>query len=198
MDSSLCKGACQKMNFHELLFNGLLFIFIDINAGPVDIIPDIFGYLMILKAFMKVAARYAKVGIATTIILLVANVINLFYPLQYLQLFKIEILPYSFLHQMIGLVLGIALIINYACMFAVSNTLIPITETFLPKFLITLLIVYELLVSFIYFFPVNEITFIIIPLGLLIFFTHIAFFLFLWRRGKMESSKHDTSIETPN
>ena len=137
------------MIFHKHLFIGVLLVFIDINIGTFDIVPDIIGYLFILNAFMKVATQYAGLGVATTIILLVGSVISLFSPPELSLLFSDETLSYSLSQQLIGLVLGIATIINYACMFAVSNTLIPIKETFLPKFLIMLLIVYELAVSFI-------------------------------------------------
>lgn len=196
MDSSVCKGACKKMIFHKHLFIGVLLVFIDINIGTFDIVPDIIGYLFILNAFMKVATQYAGLGVATTIILLVGSVISLFSPPEFSLLFSDETLSYSLPQQLIGLVLGIATIINYACMFAVSNTLIPIKETFLPKFLIMLLIIYELAVSFIYYLSGDEILLIFIGLGILIFLTHIPFLLFLWRRSKMEPIKPKPSDNT--
>ena len=189
MDCSVCKGACKKMIFHKHLFIGLLFIFIDINIETFDIVPDIIGYLYILNAFIKVGTRYAGLGVATTILLLVGSVMSFFSPPELTLMFGDETLSYNLPQQIIGLVLGIATILNYACMFAVSNILIPIKETFLPKFLITMLILYELVVSFIYYLSMDVILIIIVAIGIIIFLTHIPFFIFLWRRSKMEPMK---------
>ena len=177
------------MIFHKHLFIGLLFVFIDINIETFDIVPDIIGYLFILNAFMKVGTRYAGLGATTTILLLIGSVISFFSTPELTLLFGDEILSYKLPQQIIGLVLGIATILNYACMFAVSNLLIPIKETFLPKFLITMLILYELVVSFIYYLSTDEILIIISAFGIIIFLTHIPFLIFLWRRSKMEPMK---------
>ena len=177
------------MIFHKHLFIGLLFVFIDINIETFDIVPDIIGYLFILNAFIKVGTRYAGLGVATTILLLVGSVISLFSPPELTLVFGDVTLSYNLPQQIIGLVLGIATILNYACMFAVSNLLMPIKETFLPKFLITMLILYELVVSFIYYLSTDEILIIMVVLGIIIFLTHIPFLIFLWRRSKMEPMK---------
>ena len=177
------------MIFHKHLFIGLLFVFININIETFDIVPDIIGYLFILNAFIKVGTRYAGLGVATTILLLVGSVISLFSPPELTLMFGDETLPYNLPQQIIGLVLGSATILNYACMFAVSNILIPIKDTFLPKFLITMLILYELTISFIYYMSSDEILLVIGALGIIIFLTHIPFLIFLWRRSKMEPMK---------
>ena len=177
------------MIFHKHLFIGLLFVFIDINIETFDIVPDIIGYLFILNAFMKVGTRYAGLGATTTILLLVGSVISFFSTPELTLMFGDETLSYNLPQQIIGLILGIATILNYACMFAVSNILIPIKDTFLPKFLITMLILYELTISFIYYMSSDEILLVIGALGIIIFLTHIPFLIFLWRRSKMEPMK---------
>jgi hypothetical protein len=177
------------MTFHKHLFIGVLIVFIDINIEWFDILPDVIGYVFIFNAFLKVTKPYAALGLVTTVILLGHSIVAFFSPSDLMLLFSEEILHYNFTQQIFQLVVGVTSIVNYACMFAVSNAIMPITNKKLPGIFITLLLLFELALSFVYYLTPNELLLVLLPLSIIIFITYIVFLVFLWKRSKVEPSK---------
>ena len=183
------------MTFHKYLFIGVLIVFIDINIEWFDILPDAIGYVFIFNAFLKVAKPYAALGLVTTVILLGHSIVAFFSPSDLMLLFSEEILHYNFTQQLFQLVVGVTSIVNYACMFAVSNAIMPITNKKLPGIFITLLLLLELALSFVYYLTPDELLLVLLPLSIMIFITYIVFLTFLWKRSKVEPSKLKPSGE---
>lgn len=182
------------MNFHKLLFIGVLFIFIDFKIEWFDLLPDSIGYIFIFNAFLKVSKPYATLGLVTTVILLGHSIVAFFSPSDLMLLYNEEILHVEFAQQLIQLVLGLTSIVNYTCMFAVSHAIMPIQNKALPKILISLLLFSELLLSFVFYLTPNELLFILLTLFVAYFITHIMFIVFLWRRSKLEESKPKQNV----
>ena len=177
------------MTFHKHLFIGVLIVFIDINIVLYDILPDMIGYVFIFNAFLKVAKPYAALGLVTTVILLGHSIVEFFSPSDLMLLFSEEIMHYNLSQQLLQLVVGVTNIVNYACMFAVSNAIMPITNKTLPRIFISLLLLLELTLSFYYYLTPNELLYVLLAISLMIFVTYIVFLTFLWRRSKGESSQ---------
>ncbi len=65
------------MNFHKLVLIGLLFQFLDINIGGIDIIPDFVGFIIIAYAFSKIKVPYAALGMYCSVILSISSFIEM-------------------------------------------------------------------------------------------------------------------------
>lgn len=66
---------------------GIIFVFININIGPIDILPNFLGYIFIacgLSGLEQVDSIYKK-GIMTSLVLAFASFILLFYPINISQ-----------------------------------------------------------------------------------------------------------------
>ena len=177
------------MIFHKNLFIGVLFIFIDIHIENFDIAPDIIGYIFIFNAFIKVAKPYAGLGLMTTVILLGYNIATMFSSSNWMLLYSEEVLHYNLTQQLFQLVVGVTSIVNFACMFAVSNAIMPLMNKKLPGVFISLLLLMELALSFVYYLTPDELLLVLLPLSILIFITYIVFLRFLWSRSKVEQSR---------
>ena len=113
---------------------------------------------------------------------------------SWLILYGEEVIHYNFSQQMFQIVLGATSIVNYACMFAVSNAIMPITSKKLPGIFISLLLLMELVQAFVFYLTPEELLLVFVPLAILFFITYIVFLHFLWKRSKVEPSKIKPSV----
>lgn len=170
-------------NFHKTVFIGALLVFIDINIQAVDIVPDIFGYFMIAYAFSKRPVRYAKLGEICSILLAVAVIIPFFVP---------QSLSYSVSQEVFTIFMAVINVLNFACIFAVSQAIVQAERSVFPRLFIGTLLVIQLILVFISPMSIGtaEVVTVFVIL-ILMLVLHIYFLIFIWGRKKLEEQMQE-------
>lgn len=171
------------MNFHKLVFIGLIYQFFDFDINGFDILPDFIEYAIVAYAFAKLNYRYAKVGKLTSLLLMILSFISIFTPEV------IESTSASLAFTVSGTLFVVMNIFYFACIFAVSNQLVQDSSRKFPKVFIALLILTSFSVSLAVHLPVNAgNTLLLVTLGVSLI-GYIYLFVFIWKRIAFEDAK---------
>lgn len=122
-------------NFHKWVVAGTLFIVIDINIGTIDMVPDVFGFILIAFAFKNVKWSYAQMGFYTALFLTVMSIVAMIYPSTINSS-----VPTLFSWEMawVELISGTLFVLLFGCIFAVSKQIIPNDTSKFPKVFIAI------------------------------------------------------------
>ncbi|QVK21088.1 hypothetical protein KHQ82_01785 [Mycoplasmatota bacterium] len=173
-------------SYFKNIFLGTLIVFIDINVGYIDIIPDFIGYLIIISALSNL---YNKTNIKQffyaqllSIVNLVFSILAFFYPINYSVEVYIPSLNLSFIYisALVEITIfftfysGIIKLVKYLeydkAMFEgrqtlaaivgflqlINLSLIPVVDDSLTVFLLIVLIVANLIVYISYLSSIND------------------------------------------
>lgn len=175
------------MKFHELILIGLLFQFFDINFGPIDIIPDFIGYLIIVNAFSKVKAQHAKLGMFSAALLSIPSIIGIVQPEFFAPSANLAL-------QIASIFIGLLTILYIACIFSVSKEILHGEESLFPTLFISAQLLAQLFTSIGMHLAVDLYEGFLIFTSILLFGFYIYFIVFLWKRKNKENALFDEEI----
>ena len=176
------------MNFHKLVLIGLLFQFLDLNIGRIDIVPDFVGFIIITYAFSKITVPYATLGMYCSVILSISSFIEMFREkTQTTSLYE----PVDLWMQLLLIVIGLVNILYFACIFYVSKEILKMDNDTFPKLFIGAQILMQLVVAFGMHLPLDEVGVFLIPIVFVLFFFYIYFVVFLWKRKNIEKKMYE-------
>lgn len=173
------------MNFHKLVLIGVLFQFLDINIGVIDIIPDFIGFIIIAYAFSKIKVPYAALGMYCSVLLSITAFLEMFQ--EKTQSFSVYEAVNLWV-QILFIVIGLVDILYFACIFYVSNKIVKIENSIFPILFISAQILVQLFTSLGMHLPFNVLEGFIMSMLILFIFFYIYFVVFLWKRKNMEKS----------
>lgn len=176
------------MNFHKMILIGVLFQFLDFNFGPVDIIPDFIGFLIIASAFAQVKARYAPLGVVSSALLTVVALVEIFYP----QLQEpTVVLPL----QLLSIVIGLITILYFACIFSVSKEVLPQQDSLFPILFIGAQLFMHVFMSIGTHLAVDIAEGFMVFALIALFGLYVYFIAFLWKRKNEEQAMREAQKE---
>ncbi|MEK3765515.1 MULTISPECIES: hypothetical protein [unclassified Solibacillus] len=175
------------MNFHKLIIIGVLFQFFDINFGNFDIFPDFIGFIIIVYAFSKVEAQYAKLGNLCATVLAVTSLMGIWLPEMFVPSANLAL-------QIVAILNGLLTILYLACIFSVSNEILRGEESMFPTLYINLQLIFLLFSSVGMHFPVEVYEILGLSSAALLFVFYIYFIIFLWKRKNKEYALLDEVI----
>ena len=176
------------MNFHKLIIIGVLFQFFDINFGTFDIFPDFIGFIIIVYAFSKVEAQYAKLGTLCATVLAITSLMGLGLPEMFVPSANLAL-------QIVTILNGLLTILYLACIFSVSKEILRGEESMFPTLYINLQLIFLLFSSVGMHFPVEVYEILVLLIGVLLFAFYIYFIIFLWKRKNKESALLDEVMD---
>ncbi|WP_332646625.1 hypothetical protein [Lysinibacillus sp. 54212] len=164
------------MNFHKLVLIGVVCI-------GIALIPDFIGLLIFARAFSKVDVPYAKLGMYCSILLSIYVFIEMF------QVKNEGVFFYetgNIWEQIIYVAISLIYILNYACIFYVSNEIVKIEKSIFPKIFIGAQILFLLVTELWMHLPIDIVAeyYFITIIPIIVFY--IALIVFLWKRKNME------------
>ena len=176
------------MNFHKLVLIGLLFQFLDINIGVVDIMPDFVGLIIIAYAFSKIKVPYAALGMYCSVLLSISSFIEMFQEkTQTSSFYEVG----DLWMQILFIVIGLVDILYLACIFYVSNKIVKIESSVFPTLFISAQILVQLFTSFGMHLPFDVLEGLTISMLILFFFFYMYFIVFLWKRKNIEKKMYE-------
>ncbi|MBD8032507.1 MULTISPECIES: hypothetical protein [Solibacillus] len=168
------------MNFHKLIIIGILFQFFDINFGTFDIFPDFIGFIIIVYAFSKVEAQYAKLGAICATVLAITSIIGIVQPEMFVPSTNLTF-------QIVAILNGLLSILYLSCIFSVSKEILRGEESMFPRLYISLLLLFQLFTYIGIHFAVDLYEIILLATNVLLFCFYIYFIVFLWKRKNKEN-----------
>lgn len=181
------------MNFHKRVFIGALFQILDINIGTFDILPDFVGFLIVAYAFSKMNFPYASAGTIFSISLAALSVISIFRPFN----MNLVMNPsYDLNMQLVSVAFGMLNIGYFACVFAVSKEIVRGDSSRFPQLFIGFELFAQLWTSLV----IHVLGNVLLASGMFILMLsiilHIYFFIYIWKRKKLEDELHIRSLST--
>ncbi|MER2128956.1 hypothetical protein [Solibacillus sp.] len=171
------------MNFHKLVFIGLLFQFFDFKFGSFDIMPDFIEYVIVAYAFSKLDYRYAKEGFISALLLMIFSFFNIFNPSL------LDINTGSNLFTITSIVFGMLQIFYFACIFAVSNQIVQDSSRKFPTVFLAGIIIVNLIASLSIHLSVNLASTLVLLSMVAFFICYMYLFIFLWKRIGLQDKK---------
>ena len=175
------------MNFHKLVLIGLLFQFLDLNIGRIDIIPDFVGFIIITYAFSKIKVPYAALGMYCSVILFISSFLEMFQEKTHTTSFYGTV---DLWLQIVFIVIGLVNILQIACVFYVSNKIVKIENSIFPTIFISAQILVQLFTSLGMHLPFDVLEEFVLSMLVLFFFFYIYFIVFLWKRKNIEKNMY--------
>ena len=176
------------MNFHKLVLISLLFQFLDINIGGIDIMPDFVGFIIVAYAFSKIKVRYAALGMYCSVILSISSFVEIFQEKTHTTSFYGAV---DLWLQILFIVIGLVDILHLACIFYVSNKIVKIESSVFPTLFISAQILVQLFTSLGMHLPFDVLEQFTISMLIIFFFFYIYFIVFLWKRKNIEKKMYE-------
>lgn len=171
------------MNFHKLVFIGLLFQFFDFKLGDFDIIPDFIEYAIVAYGFSNLDYRYAKAGLISALLLMVFSIIGIFYPPLTGEN------AHSLSLTITSTLIGMLTIFYFACIFAVSNQIVQDHSRKFPTVFLAGLIIVNFTASLSMHLSLKSGGTLVLLILVVFFICYVYLFIFLWKRIALEDTR---------